>query len=85
MQLRPTQLLIFGNANLGTPLMQEDRRIGNDLPLKVLAYESADGTVFLVYNDNNFLKERYSLTQSDGVFAAIGRALESFTSGAVRP
>ena len=36
--LRPTELLIFGNARAGTPLMQADQTIGIDLPLKALVY-----------------------------------------------
>jgi uncharacterized protein (DUF302 family) len=49
--LRPTELLIFGNAKGGTPLMQARQTIGIDLPLKALAFEDADGTVWLCYND----------------------------------
>jgi len=49
--LRPTELLIFGNAKGGTPLMQSRQTIGIDLPLKALAFEDADGTVWLCYND----------------------------------
>jgi uncharacterized protein (DUF302 family) len=43
--LRPTELLIFGNAVAGTPLMQAAQTIGIDLPLKALAWEDASGRV----------------------------------------
>ena len=43
LELRPTQLVIFGNAKGGTPLMQENQTAGIDLPLEVLAWEDAAG------------------------------------------
>jgi uncharacterized protein (DUF302 family) len=43
--LRPTELLIFGSAKAGTPLMQANQAIGIDLPLKALVFEDAAGKV----------------------------------------
>src|SRR5271170_5455991 len=51
MPLRPTALLIFGNAGGGTPLMQANQTIGIDLPLKALVWEDASGKVWLTYNE----------------------------------
>lgn len=62
MSLRPTQLLLFGNPQAGTPLMVAEPTIALDLPLKVLAWETADGNVLLSYNDPNYLKWRFSLS-----------------------
>jgi uncharacterized protein (DUF302 family) len=59
--LRPTELLIFGNARGGTPLMQQNQAIGIDLPLKALAYEDADGTVWLCYNDPAWIAVRHGI------------------------
>jgi uncharacterized protein (DUF302 family) len=59
--LRPTELLIFGNAKGGTPLMQSRQTIGIDLPLKALAFEDADGTVWLCYNDPAWLAARHGV------------------------
>jgi uncharacterized protein (DUF302 family) len=59
--LRPTELLIFGNAKGGTPLMQADQAIGIDLPLKALVYQDASGKVWLAYNDPSWLAERHGL------------------------
>ena len=61
LSLRPTQLLLFGNPRAGTPLMVAEPTIALDLPLKILAWEAADGTVWLSYNDPNYLKQRFSL------------------------
>ena len=62
--LRPTEVLIFGNAIAGTPLMQTAQTIGIDLPLKVLAWEDASGRVWLTYNDPGWLALRHGLDAS---------------------
>jgi uncharacterized protein (DUF302 family) len=59
--VRPTELLIFGNAKAGTPLMQADQAIGIDLPLKALVYQDASGKVWLAYNDPSWLASRHGL------------------------
>jgi uncharacterized protein (DUF302 family) len=61
MPLRPTELLIFGNAKGGTPLMQAKQTIGIDLPLKALAWEDADGKVWVTSNDPAWLARRHGL------------------------
>jgi uncharacterized protein (DUF302 family) len=61
LSLRPTQLLLFGNPQAGTPLMVAEPTIALDLPLKILAWEAADGKVWLSYNDPNYLQQRFSL------------------------
>ncbi|MFL9458844.1 DUF302 domain-containing protein [Tolypothrix bouteillei VB521301_2] len=58
----PAQLLLFGNPKAGTPLMVAEPTIALDLPLKILAWEAADGKVWLSYNDPNYLKQRFSLS-----------------------
>jgi uncharacterized protein (DUF302 family) len=62
LSLRPTQLLLFGNPKTGTPLMVVEPEIALDLPLKILAWEASDGKVWLSYNDPNYLKQRFSLS-----------------------
>ena len=59
--LRPSDLLIFGNARVGTPLMQSAPTIGIDLPLKVLVWQDADGSTWLSYNDPIWLAKRHGL------------------------
>jgi uncharacterized protein (DUF302 family) len=59
--LRPTTVLIFGNAKAGTPLMQADQTVGIDLPLKALVYEDASGAVWLAYNDVRWIAQRHGL------------------------
>ncbi|MEH2182756.1 DUF302 domain-containing protein [Nostoc sp.] len=53
--------MLFGNPEAGTPLRVAESMIALDLPLKVLAWEAADGKVWLSYNDPDYLKQRFSL------------------------
>jgi uncharacterized protein (DUF302 family) len=61
LSLRPTELLIFGNAKGGTPLIQSDQTIGIDLPLKALVWQDASGGTWLSYDDPDWLAKRHGL------------------------
>lgn len=82
LELPPTELLVFGNPKLGTPLMQSNRHIGIDLPMKALAWEDADGKVFLAYTDPEELKDRYDIDDKDEVFEKMKKALGGMTDKA---
>ena len=59
--LRPTELIIFGNARGGTPLMQASQTAGIDLPLKALVWEDASGKIWLSYNEPSWIVQRHGL------------------------
>ena len=85
--LRPTELLIFGNARAGTPLMQSNQSIGIDLPLKALVHQDAEGVVWLSYNDPSWLAERHGLragvtVQVTAQVAAMTAALHAVATSA---
>ena len=80
--LPPTELLIFGNARGGTPLMQEDQTIGIDLPLKALVYRDPAGKVWLAYNEPGWLAERHGLGPS--VATTVSAMTEMLKSVAAR-
>lgn len=61
MQMRPTEVLIFGNPKLGTPAMQASQTAGLDLPLRVLAYRDAEGVVHVTYHDPAELAQAHAL------------------------
>jgi uncharacterized protein (DUF302 family) len=61
MALRPTAVLVFGNARGGTPLMQANQLLGIELPLKVLVWQDAAGKTWLSYVDPVRLAQRYAL------------------------
>jgi uncharacterized protein (DUF302 family)/uncharacterized membrane protein YidH (DUF202 family) len=79
--LPPTQVLIFGNPKAGTPVMLAAPTAAIDLPLKALAWQDADGKVWLSYTDPAFLARRFGLTDAQvapiaGVGALIDQALQ---------
>ena len=81
--LRPTDLIIFGNAKGGTPLMQAGQEVGIDLPLKALVYEDADGKAWLVYNELPWLAERHHLPEELAPnIAMLGKLLEALAAAA---
>jgi len=59
--LRPTEVLIFGNARGGTPLMQAGQTAGIDLPLKCLVWQDEAGKTWLSYNDPGWIAHRHGL------------------------
>jgi uncharacterized protein (DUF302 family) len=61
--LRPTEVLIFGNPQGGTPLMECAQTAGIDLPLKALVWEDAQGQVWVGYNDPAYLAQRHGAGQ----------------------
>jgi uncharacterized protein (DUF302 family) len=76
LELRPTELLLFGNARGGTPLMQDRQTAGIDLPLKALAWADESGTTWLSYNDPAWIAARHGL-------AAPGAAAAQALRGAI--
>src|SRR4030088_2409083 len=61
LSLQPTEVLVFGNAKAGTPLMQSVQTIGIDLPLKALVWQDASGDTWLSYIDPDWLAQRHGL------------------------
>jgi uncharacterized protein (DUF302 family) len=83
MSLRPTELLIFGNPKGGTPLMQDRQTSGIDLPVKALAWQDADGSVWLTYNDIEWIAGRHQLAaKSDSTIGAIAAGMRKLASEA---
>jgi len=81
--LGPTDLLIFGNAKGGTPLMQSVQTIGIDLPLKALVYQDAAGRVWLSYNDPAWIASRFGLGAAvAGNVQALSKALDAIATAA---
>jgi uncharacterized protein (DUF302 family) len=80
--LRPTRLVIFGNPQAGTPLMQSRQTIGLDLPLRVLVWEDAAGKVWLTYHRPELLAQRHHVLDRDEAVKALGTGLAALTRAA---
>ena len=77
LKLRPTELIIFGNARGGTPLMQSMQTVGIDLPLKALVWEDASGTTWLSYNEPSWIAQRHAVTNIEPVVSKMSAALSA--------
>jgi len=67
LKLRPTELILFGNALGGTPLMQSVQTVGIDLPLKVLVWQDAEGKTWVSYNEPRWIAQRHGVTSTEQV------------------
>jgi uncharacterized protein (DUF302 family) len=83
--LRPTRLLIFGNPQAGTPLMQSRQTIGLDLPLRVLVWEDEAGKVWLTYHRLEFLAKRHNVLDRDEAVKGLAAGLAAMTRAATTP
>ena len=81
-ELRDTELLIFGNPKAGSPLMVCQQSIAIDLPQKALASLDAGGKVWLSYNDPAYLQARHNVDGCGDVFTRISKALNNFALAA---
>ena len=79
LQLRPTELLIFGNPKVGTPLMLCSQTAALDLPQKALAYEDEDGRVWLSYNDPAYISKRHNIKDCGAAVQKVTNALAKFS------
>lgn len=82
MELRPTELVIFGNPKVGTPLMKCAQSVAIDLPQKALIWEDAEGQVWLAYNDPQYLKSRHTIEGCDEIIGKVSGALGNFAKAA---
>lgn len=84
-KLPPSELIIFGNPNVGTPLMQCGQSIAIDLPQKALIWKSKDGQVWYTYNDPGYLAKRHHLSDCQDVLKKISGSLDKLAHIATTP
>jgi uncharacterized protein (DUF302 family) len=84
--LRPTELLMFGRPQGGTPVMVCNQQAGIDLPLRALAWQDAGGQVWLGMGDPQALKQRYALgAECDAPLKGMDTAVRKFLAAATAP
>lgn len=84
LELRPTELVIFGNPKVGTPLMQCAQSVAIDLPQKMLIWQQENGETWLSYNKPQYLVDRHSIKGCDQVLKTITGALNNFATAATK-
>ncbi|HKJ15687.1 MAG: DUF302 domain-containing protein [Desulfobulbaceae bacterium] len=74
-ELRNTELILFGNPKVGSPLMKCQQSAAIDLPQKALIWEDDKATVWISYNNPRYLEKRHNITGCEEVISKIERAL----------
>ncbi len=83
--LRPTELVVFGNPKIGTALMQCNRSVAIDLPQKALIWQDDKEQVWLTYNDPDYLAQRHGLDACGQFINKVAEALSNFARAATMP
>lgn len=82
--LAPTEVLIFGNPKLGTPLLLSQRTVAIDLPLKAIAWKDKEGKVWLAYNSPDYIAKRHGIEDKQAVIKKMTGALNKFSDFATK-
>jgi uncharacterized protein (DUF302 family) len=80
--LRPTEMIIFGDARGGTPLMQSNQTVGLDLPLKALVWEDAAGKTLISYNQPSWIAQRHGIADVEAIVSKMTALLSAITTTA---
>jgi uncharacterized protein (DUF302 family) len=80
--LAPTELIIFGSARGGTPLMQSAQTVGIDLPLKALVWEDTTGRTWISYNEPSWIAQRHNVANAEPVVSKMTAALSAMSKAA---
>jgi uncharacterized protein (DUF302 family) len=80
--LRPTELIIFGNARGGTPLMQSAQTVGIDLPLKALVWQDAAGKTWISYNEPRWIVQRHNVANAESIVNKMADLLRAISTKA---
>ena len=81
-ELRETELMIFGNPKVGSPLMKCQQSVAIDLPQKALIWKDSEGMVWISYNDPRYLEKRHIISNCEEVIAKIEKALAGISKAA---
>jgi uncharacterized protein (DUF302 family) len=83
-ELRDTEVIIFGNPKIGSQLMKCQQSVAIDLPQKALIWEDEESNVWITYNDPGYLIDRHSIEGCDEVAETVSNALNNLTSAAAK-
>ncbi|WP_426370069.1 DUF302 domain-containing protein [Pseudocolwellia sp. HL-MZ7] len=83
LELRPTEVIIFGNPKVGTPLMVCAQSVAIDLPQKVMVSEGANNKVWLTYNNPDYLQKRHDMNGCDAIINKVLDVLSKLSEAVV--
>lgn len=78
-ELRETELIIFGNPKVGSPLMRCQQSVAIDLPQKALIWKDSEGKTWISYNNPRYLIKRHNISNCEEVISKIEKALAGIT------
>ncbi len=81
-ELRETELIIFGNPKVGSPLMKCQQSVAIDLPQKALIWKDSEGKVWISYNNPRYLEKRHNISNCEEVISKIDKALAGISKAA---
>ena len=81
-ELRETELIIFGNPKVGSPLIKCEQSVAIDLPQKALIWKDSEGKVWISYNNPRYLEKRHTISNCEEVISKIEKALAGITNAA---
>ncbi|MEK6152344.1 DUF302 domain-containing protein [Flavobacteriaceae bacterium 3-367] len=82
LNLNPTRIIMFGNPNLGTLLMQNSQAVSIDLPQKIIVFQDDKAEVKVAYNDPMYLRDRHNIEHNEKVLDKISMVLDNLTTAA---
>ncbi|MEL6927326.1 MAG: DUF302 domain-containing protein [Cyanobacteria bacterium J06600_6] len=84
LELQPTQLIIFGNPKVGTPLMNCSATTAIDLPQKFLVTEDDQQQTQIIYNSPAYLQQRHNISGCDEPLAKVAGVLSGIAEAAAK-
>ena len=81
-ELQETELIIFGNPKVGSPLMKCQQSVAIDLPQKALIWKDSEGKVWISYNNPRYLEKRHNISNCEEVISKIEKALAGISKAA---
>jgi len=81
-EIRETELIIFGNPKVGSPLMKCQQSVAIDLPQKALIREDSEGNIWISYNDPRYLEKRHDISNCEEVISKVEKALAGISKAA---
>jgi uncharacterized protein (DUF302 family) len=85
LKLAPTELIIFGNARGGTPLMESVQTVGVDLPLKALVWQDGAGKTWISYNEPSWIAQRHRIHNAEPIVSKMADLLRAMSMKAADP
>ena len=83
-EIPPNELLIFGRGKGGPYIIKEAPLASLDIPFKAVAWQDADGKVWLSFTDGTYLDQRYAIKGAAKAAKDIDETIDKFTDAALK-